>query len=78
MKNIFVTLIVMSSLVARASSGDIDPIIDPWSPTPTIERVDGMDRVANVPDGLLPVYALSYHSCPVWPVKVIFLLVARP
>jgi hypothetical protein len=65
MKNIFESLIVMSSLtlVARASSGDIDPIT--WSPTPTIERVDNMDRVANVPDGLLAVYALSFHACPV-------------
>ena len=31
----------------------------------TIERFDNMDRILNAPEGLLPVYAEYYHSCPV-------------
>ena len=37
----------------------------PSSNVPAIERVENMDRAVNVPDGFLPVYVDTYHSCGV-------------
>ncbi len=34
--------------------------------TATVERHENMDRAVNAPEGFLPVFAKSYHGCPVF------------